>query len=136
VIHARPTKFALVALTLTLGSLTASASATVDPFDGAWHFSLTPYLWTPNINGSIEARIPALRTAAGDALRDVNLSAEVGPNDYLENLKFAGMVTGEARKGEWSVLTDLIYMDLAGPAGPGLQLRLGRCQPLHPQPVL
>ena len=116
-IQARPMKSALAALTLTLilaaGPLaaTAPALAAVDPYDGAWHFSLTPYLWLPNVNGSVDARIPALRTAAGDVLRDVNLSAEVGPNDYLENLKFAGMVTGEARKGEWSVITDLIYID-------------------------
>jgi len=99
---------------LALGSLTATAPAlaAVDPYDGAWHFSLTPYVWLPNINGSIDARLPGLRTAAGAVLRDVSLSTEIGPNDYLENLNFAGMVTGEARKGNWSVFTDIIDMDL------------------------
>jgi hypothetical protein len=45
-------------------------------------------------------------------MEDVRLNAEIGPNDYLENLEFAVMVAGEARKGNWSVVTDLIYMDL------------------------
>ena len=111
-IQARHMKPVLAAL--ALGSLTATAPAlaAVDPYDGAWHFSLTPYVWLPNINGSIDARLPGLRTAAGAVLRDVSLSTEIGPNDYLENLNFAGMVTGEARKGNWSVITDIIYMDL------------------------
>jgi len=106
-------KPALAFLILAGGSMaaTAPALAAADPYDGAWHFSLTPYLWLPNVNGNVDARIPALRTAAGDVVRDVRLSAEVGPNDYLENLSFAGMVTGEARKGDWSVLTDIIYID-------------------------
>ena len=111
-IQARHMKPVLAAL--ALGSLTATAPAlaAVDPYDGAWHFSLTPYVWLPNINGSIDARLPGLRTAAGAVLRDVSLSTEIGPNDYLENLNFAGMATGEARKGNWSVFTDIIYMDL------------------------
>jgi hypothetical protein len=35
----------------------------------------------------------------------------VGPNDYLENLELALMVAGEARKGEWAILADVIYLD-------------------------
>jgi hypothetical protein len=109
--HMKQMRLTLVALTLGSLTATAPAPAAVDSYDGAWHFSLTPYLWTPNINGSMDARIPALRSATGAVLRDVSLSTEIGPNDYLENLNFAGMVTGEARKGNWSVFTDLIYID-------------------------
>ena len=98
---------------LAFGSLAATnpAQAAVDRYDGRWHFSVTPYLWLPNVNGSIDASMPGLRTAAGATLDDVSLSAEIGPNDYLENLKFGAMLTGEARKGDWSVLTDIIYID-------------------------
>ena len=97
-IQARPVKFALAALTLTLGSLTASASAAVDPFDGNWHFSLTPYLWLPNINADLDFDLPP-RAAAVLGTEVRRLSAEVGPNDYLSNLQFALMLSGEARKG-------------------------------------
>ena len=47
--------------------------------------------------------------------KDIRLNdeAEVGPNDYLENLDFAIMITGEVRKGRWSVFTDVIYLDFS-----------------------
>ena len=45
------------------------------------------------------------RRAAGEA------EVDTGPNDYLENLSFALMLAGDARKGRWSVFTDLIYLD-------------------------
>lgn len=99
----------LAALTLALGSLsvTVPARAAVDMYDGAWHFSLTPYVWLANVNGSIDSRISGLRGYDGDA----SLSAKIGPNDYLENLKFGAMLTGEVRKGDWSIFTDFIYID-------------------------
>jgi hypothetical protein len=110
--HASNMKSALVCA-LALGALSAAvpAQATVNPYDGNWHFSVTPYLWLPNINGSMDAKIPRVRTAAQNVIDDVRLSTEIGPNDYLSNLKFGVLVTGEARKGLWSVFTDVIYMD-------------------------
>ena len=106
-------KPSLLPLVLATGALTLAvpAAATVDPYDGAWRFSLTPYLWVPNLNGNINAQIHGLRPAAQTAVRDVALSTEIGPNDYLENLKFGILATGEARKGLWSIFTDIIYMD-------------------------
>ena len=38
---------------------------------------------------------------------------EVGPNDYLEALNMVMMISGEARKGRWSVFTDFIYLDFS-----------------------
>jgi hypothetical protein len=38
---------------------------------------------------------------------------DVTPNDYLSSLQFGALLAGEARKGEWAVFTDLLYMDLA-----------------------
>jgi hypothetical protein len=71
----------------------------------AWQFSITPYLWLPNINGTLKYNIPP---GAGGSP-----SVEVGPNDYLEALKFAIMISGEVRKDRWSVFTDLIYLDFS-----------------------
>jgi hypothetical protein len=68
-----------------------------------WSFALTPYLWLPNINGTLKYAIPP----GGGGRPEV----ETGPNDYLENLSFALMLAGEARKGRWSIFTDLIYLD-------------------------
>jgi hypothetical protein len=43
----------------------------------------------------------------------VSPDVDVNPNGYLHDLQFAGMVTGVARKGDWGILYDVIYMDLA-----------------------
>jgi hypothetical protein len=84
---------ALVALTVPAG---------VHAEEG-WTFSLTPYLWLPNINGQLKYAPPP----DGGGRPEV----DTGPNNYLENLSFALMLAGEARKGKWSAFTDLIYLD-------------------------
>ena len=40
-------------------------------------------------------------------------TVEVGPNDYLENLDFALMLAGEARKGRWAIFTDVITLNFS-----------------------
>jgi hypothetical protein len=66
-----------------------------------WTFALTPYLWLPNVNGTLKYE----PTAGGGAP-----AVDNGPNNYLENLSMALMLSGEARKGRWSVISDLIYL--------------------------
>lgn len=68
-----------------------------------WQFTLTPYLYLPNVDGNLKYSIPP--GAAGSP--DVS----VGPNNYLENLSLALMLAGEARKGDWSIITDFVYLD-------------------------
>jgi len=96
---------ALAVFSLSTSPLTSLAADQVDPDDGSWHFTLTPYVWLPNINGTIDGRV------LGSDLGDFSVSTEIGPNDYLQNLKFGAMATGEVRKGDWSVFTDIIYID-------------------------
>jgi hypothetical protein len=36
---------------------------------------------------------------------------EIGPVDYLEHLDFVLMVAGEARKGDWNLRADVVYVD-------------------------
>ncbi len=67
-----------------------------------WTFSITPYLWLPNVNGTLNYSVPPGALASP--------KIEVGPNDYLSDLKAAAMVTGEAGKGRWAVFTDVIYL--------------------------
>jgi hypothetical protein len=96
---------ALAVLSLESAPAIAAAAENVDPYDGDWHFTLTPYLWMPNINGSINGHV------LGSDLGKLSASTEIGPNDYLQNLQFGAMATGEVRKGDWSVFTDIIYID-------------------------
>jgi hypothetical protein len=40
----------------------------------------------------------------------VDTAMHTAPNDYLSKLSFAFMIAGEARKGDWSLLTDYLYL--------------------------
>jgi len=72
------------------------------PPAGQWKFSITPYLWLPNINGTLKYDIP--QGAGGSP------EVETGPNDYLQNLQSIILLSGEVRKDRWSVFTDVIYL--------------------------
>jgi hypothetical protein len=69
-----------------------------------WRFSVTPYLWLPNIEGDGTADPPPDGGAP---------SFEVGPVDYLDNLDFVIMLAGEARRDRWSLRADVIYLDFS-----------------------
>lgn len=93
--------FALAAL--------AASPACADPlrpnmYDGDWHFTLTPYVWLPGVTSDLSYRIPGHPEA--------NASVHTSAGDILSKLKFALMGTGDARKGEWTVFADLLYVDL------------------------
>ena len=84
-----------------------------------WTFSLAPYIWLPNINGTLRYQPPPSSATRPEV--------ETGPNDYLENLDFALMIAAEARKGTGPSSPDIIYLDfsdesaqvksLSGPGG-------------------
>ncbi len=95
----------LTATLITILILFMGPGAAAQPDDGKWQFSITPYLWAPNIDGTLNFDAPA------SGIAEPNV--ETGPNDYLENLDFAVMLAGEARKNKWSVFTDLIYLDFS-----------------------
>lgn len=78
----------------------------VNMLDGQWHFSVTPYAWTPTIYTSA--------TFSPRGLTD-GVSADTHSTfmDYASELSFAFFLAGEARKGEWSVFADYIYLKLA-----------------------
>jgi hypothetical protein len=90
----------LAAMTALIFTTPAQAQSAV-PAD-QWTFSITPYLWLPNVNGTLMYNIPP---GAGGSPE-----VETGPNDYLQNLQSVIMLSGEARRGSWSVFTDIIYL--------------------------
>jgi hypothetical protein len=81
---------------LALMPLAAAAQA-----EERWAFSLTPYIWLPNVNGTLKYNPPPSGGAP---------EVDTGPNNYLQNLSFALMLSGEARKGRWSIVSDVIYL--------------------------
>ena len=66
-----------------------------------WKFTLTPYIWLPNVNGTLKYNPPPSGSSP---------EVDTGPNNYLENLSFALMLSGDARNGRWAIVSDLIYL--------------------------
>lgn len=83
-----------------------SAAQTAPASDPGWRFTLTPYVWAPSIEGKLRYTLPDGRGGARGA--DVGVDAV----NLLQALNFAAMITGEARYGRYSVLSDFIYLDL------------------------
>jgi hypothetical protein len=94
----------LIVIFATIFTAQAQAQSDAPPAD-QWKFAITPYLWLPNVNGTLKYSAPP----------DTGGSPEVetGPNDYLENLQGVLLIAGEVRKDRWSVFTDLIYLEFA-----------------------
>jgi len=77
--------------------------------DGRWQFHVVPYLWFPALDSNADVTLSGLSTAEGTMLGPVDLRADVTPDDYLSDLDMAFMGMAEARKGPWSIYTDLLY---------------------------
>lgn len=92
---------AILIICCLFGSIEAKAQGDRDK----WQFAITPYLWLPNVNGTLKYSVPP---GAGGSPE-----VKIDSNDILEDLDFAFMFIGEARKGRWSVLTDVIYLDFS-----------------------
>jgi hypothetical protein len=81
-----------------------------------WRFTLVPYIWLPSVSGSFKftpptGTGPGNRAAAAAAAASGD--ADISSNDYLSNLTFAGMLSFEAAKGRWSILSDILYVDFS-----------------------
>ena len=103
-------------------ALAAPASAQAPAASGGWTYSLEPYLWLAGADGTLKYDLPP--SDGGD-----RVSADVGL--AAEDISFAFMLTGVARKGEWSVIADFVTLDMDSDAsevtsvdfsGPGGQL--------------
>jgi len=91
------------AVFLALSAFLSTAHAESPPPDDQWTFAVKPYLWLPNVNGTLRYEIPP--GSGGGPTVDLG-------NYVLQNLSFALMVSGEARKGDWAIFTDLVYLDV------------------------
>jgi hypothetical protein len=91
---------------LFLAALPFAAHAAEPAPADRWNFAVQPYLWLPNLNGSLNYSVPA---GGGGSV-----NVDVSNNTILENLNLAMMLTAEARKGRWALVTDFIYLDIGG----------------------
>jgi len=98
----RLTKFFVILATMALSLVglasLVSAEEKPDPKRG-WEFQVAPYFWFVSMDGNI--------TAKGQK-SDVDTDF----SDVWDELNIAGMVTFDARKGNWGFLGDIIYADL------------------------
>lgn len=90
---------------LMVGSLASTGALAQQSADGSdsWQFGASIYGWFPDIAGQ------TVFTQAGGG-GDFKIEID----QILENLEFTLMGTFDMRKGRWGLVTDVIYMDVAG----------------------
>jgi opacity protein-like surface antigen len=99
------TRFSVVALAgaLLLPVLDAQAQTAAAADD--WKFSVMPYLWLPAVDGKFRFGPPPVNGGSANV--------ELDAGNYLDSLEFAAMISGIARKGRWSIGSDLIYLSFS-----------------------
>ena len=107
----------IILATLAVLVLCGPLSAAAQTPGNQWTFSITPYFWLPNIDGTLKYGVPPGSGGSPEV--------RVGPNDYLEALSFAMMISGEARKDRWSVFTDFIYLDFSSEKSSAKSINFG-----------
>jgi len=98
---ARTLFVAALAGSALLAPLHALAQAPADK----WTFSVMPYLWLPSVDGKLRFGPPPVNGGTANV--------SVDADTLLDNLDFAFMINGEARKGRWLIATDYIYLDFS-----------------------
>ena len=95
------TKYLLVfALFLFTGLLYGQADdiETQDP-DSKWSYDVTPYLWFSSLKGNV-------------SFLDQTVPVNAEFKDLFDQLSFGTMLHGEAHKGLWTIMTDIVYLKL------------------------
>jgi len=65
--------------------------------DNGWQIAIAPYLWGADTGGKTQRGLPI----------------DVPIDDLVDNLESAFMASFEARKNNWMILADYIYLDVA-----------------------
>jgi hypothetical protein len=92
---------ALMAVSTSAQTDSNAATGSQTTLDDKWEFSVAPYVFFAGLKGTVGVQ------------RQTALVNATFP-DIFRNLDFALMGTFEARKGNWLVLTDAMYMSLSG----------------------
>jgi hypothetical protein len=97
--HARRAGLALLLLVALPFPAYAESPAPADK----WTFGIQPYLWLPSLSGDLTYSAPG-----------GSPSVDVSSDALIDELNFAFMISAEARKGRWAIVTDFITLDIGG----------------------
>jgi hypothetical protein len=100
----------LAALSLATLFSSPALAQEYNGYGDEWQHAFALYGWGVDINGEL---------AIGDRLVGAAEGAsgiDIGYEDLLGSIEFAFMGAYQARKGMWSIMTDVIYGDLSGKA--------------------
>lgn len=89
---------------LVVAAFVAPGDSSAQETAAGWQFSVVPYVWLPAVKADVKYGPPSGGSATA------NVSAD--ESDVLSSLQMAFMIAGEARRGQWLVATDYIYLDL------------------------
>jgi len=95
-----PLLVAFMSLTCLSAARAEEALTPIPKISNEWQFELTPYLWLPSINSTLSYKGQYIATA------DLSMS------NIISNLKSGGMISGEARYGNWGILADMVTATL------------------------
>ena len=87
------------------------------PAADEWKFTAGLYVWLPTVNANLKYGLPPGQPA--------NPDVEIGPNSYLSHLNAVVPVVGEARKGNFSIFTDFVYISFTNDVGRIRDITLG-----------
>jgi hypothetical protein len=80
-----------------------SKARPTEAMDGAWHFTIAPYMWASGISGTASvANLP-------------EVPVEMSFSDIFSELDFAALGYFEARRDRFGVATDVVYVNLSVP---------------------
>ena len=102
-------------LAVALGTALLPLASLAQAKSDEWKFDATIYGWFPSIGG--KTSFPA--TGSGPSI-------DVTADEILDALKFTFMGTFEARKGQWGVWTDVIYLDVGASKSATRDATVGR----------
>lgn len=91
----------LALLATTFGAAGAGAQGADDR--SGWSFQVGLYAWAPTFDGRLNYALPSIGGTA---------TVKADADNYLSDLNFAAMIAAEARYDRYSVITDLMYVDL------------------------
>lgn len=95
-------------------SSSASAADDVNMWDGNWHADALAYAWVPWIYTTVQ-----LPPAAGGGTQD----STVQPSQYVKHIQSGVLFDGSVRKGDFSLWTDIVYLNLQ--ASPSMTKHVG-----------
>jgi hypothetical protein len=105
-------KFGIAASILGLSALASAGASTqdviavadgVNMWDGQWHYDATVYGWVPWIYSTVD-----LPPIAGGGSQTITTE----PHQYLKYVEGGVLAEGTVRKGDWSLWTDFLFLNL------------------------